>query len=1017
VTSGSAAVVIQAYLKGHGMRPSPFVVKSILKSTALDLGYDAFVQGAGHINVYNAAAYALGKQGILVTSPATWANVEPRIAASWASASVFYGRQIGVSPPSGSIDDTSWFAGSLRPGSSGSATFTVAANGTQSGTISAKWHTRLSSTTLNGTTRILGVGWLEGYGALKTLLPSAIPAGTDLMVVRASMPYGYLDPNGNYVWANRSRIIVGDWVDANGDGLIQSSEVRVFNYGYNAGTTVEARVGMPIGRFSGSPVLWMSQAPAGGRRFVPMPFTITVEFYGRVAWPWISLSSSAYTASASSPASTTATLAVPSGANPGVYEGQILVTLAGGNTTAVPVSVIVPKVIDAATLSASLTTSGSTQIYDPSTVLGYFDWRWRYEAGDWKLWFVDVVDPTTVALRVDVSWTDPKTDVDLWSLTPGGIPSSSSFSPYLGSGRFIWSTSTGTSAERVVVPTLSGIDQPGTGLYTFLLHNVLLGNGSRVQSLTGSVGAVKLNPRGPLTIVAQPGKTYSIPLALSTGYTLNGVFAQAIPPTFSAFPATAAPGFSPLVPAGGRLPIWGNITIPAGTADGTYVNYFVVGGVTPGELPQTFVRVNVIVDSTGPVASILAPGANAYVRGSVAVQAAASDMNGVASVSFTAGSASGTMSRDANTGLWTANWDTTGTSDGAATISVAVTDLAANAATVTRGVVVDNTAPTASFTAPSGNAWVRGTVAVSFSATDVNLGSVTLTYGGTSVVVTGVTTYSLDTRALGDGSRTLTLTALDLAGNTKQVTLNVNVDNTPPTAVLTGPAGGSFLKGGVTAGFAATDANVATATLTLGTRSFDVKSKTSQAIDTTAFADGAYTLTLNVTDLAGNSALSSLAVTIDNTAPTVTISTPSANANLRDTMTISWSATDVNLDGVWIIIDGESRDVSGTTSYSWNTHTVGDGTHTIQVRATDKAGNERVVSVNVTTDNVAVATGNSMTTGLVSGLSVGLIAAAVVAFVVGFLFGRSRKPKGPAPEATPAPEAIPPPPEPPRDEL
>src|SRR5207245_8268003 len=69
VTSGSAAVLIEAYLKGHGSRPSPSAVKSILKSTAIDLGYDAFVQGAGQINVYNAAAYALGKQGILVTSP------------------------------------------------------------------------------------------------------------------------------------------------------------------------------------------------------------------------------------------------------------------------------------------------------------------------------------------------------------------------------------------------------------------------------------------------------------------------------------------------------------------------------------------------------------------------------------------------------------------------------------------------------------------------------------------------------------------------------------------------------------------------------------------------------------------------------------------------------------------------------------------------------------------------------------------------------------------------------------
>jgi len=1021
VTSGSAAVLIEAYLRGHGSHPSPFVVKSILKSTAIDLGYDAFVQGAGQINVYNAAAFALGKQGILVTSPATWDNVEPMIASSWATASVFYGRQIGVTPPAGPIDDTSWFAGSVRPGSSTSAAFTITANQTVSGSISAEWHTRLSSTTITGTTGVLGAPWLEGYGALKTLSPSAIPAGADLMVVKASMPYSYLDTNGDYRWDNRSRIVIGDWVDANNDGIIQSSEVKVFNYGYDTGTTFEARVGLPVGRFAGTPVLWFSQRPCRGqlvegpnacltaRTFVPMPFTITVEFYGRIAWPWITAPST-YTASPASPATWTATLAIPPGANPGVYEGQIRVTLTGGNVTAIPVSVVVPKVIDAATLSGSLTTSGSTLIYDSSTVNGYFDWRWRFEAGDWKLWAVDVADPNTVALRVSVAWTDPRTDVDLWSLNPGLIPNNSSFSPYLGNGAFLWHSDTGTTANVVVLSTQSGLDQSAQGLYRFLLHNVLVGNGSQTQSLIGTFGAVKLNPRGPVTLTVQPGKTYSIPFALTTGYALSYVFGVPIPPAFSAFPATMAPEFTFPVLPGGRVPMWANITVPAGTADGTYVNYFVVGGAG-NELPQIPIRVNLIVDSTSPAGSILAPAANAYVHGPITVQAAASDANGVASVSFTAGAASGTMTRDPTTGLWTTNWDTAGTSDGAATVTVTVTDAAGNVATITRNVAVDNTAPTASFTSPTGNAWVHGTIPVSFSAADANLDKATLTYGGTTVVVTGQTGYSLDTRALVDGSQTLTLTAVDLAGNTKQAAVTFNVDNTPPTAVLTGPQGGAFLKGGATASFVATDANVATATLAIGTQSFDVKSKTSQAVDTTALADGAYTLTLTVTDQAGNAASSSVSVSIDNTAPAVTISAPASNANLRGTATISWTATDTNLETVSIAIDGEARDVSGTTSYSWDTHTVGDGTHTIQVKATDKAGNGRTVSVSVTTDNVSVATGNAMSAGLLNGLVIGLIAAAIVGFLAGFLIGRRRGPK--EPERASASE----PPNPPGDEL
>ncbi len=904
VTSGSAAVMIEAFRRAHDSTPSPFTVKSILKSTAIDLGYDAFVQGAGQVNVYNAAAYALGNAGIRVSSSATWDNVRPRITLPWAQAFGFYGQQLSVAPPARPIGDTSWFAGSLHPGQSTNASFEIeAASGTVSGTISAVWHTRLGSglTILTNTSALAG-RWLEGFGALSVLPPTAIPGSADLMVVRAIMPYNYLDSNGDHNWDNRSRIIVGDWVDANGDGLPQIGEVRVFNYGYNAGTTVEARVGFPTMRFAGKPLLWFSQAPAPGHTFVRMPITIQVEFFQRVAWSWITLPGT-FSASPTSPAVWSATLAVPAGTNPGVYEGQILISPATGNVTAAPVSVVVPRVVDASTLSAPLTAGGSAQIYDPSSVDGYFDWRWRYEAGDWKLWFVDVTDPNTVALRADVAWTGSQTDVDIWSLTPSGVPGDSSFSPYLGSGRFNWSTRTGTTADYVIVPTSSSFVQPAPGLYTFALHDVLFGGGPIREALTGTASVVKLNPRGPVTVVTQPGKTFTVPFTLSTGFDLGGAFfGLAPPPQFSAFPATTAPMFIPPVGAGTSVALWANVSVPAGTADGSYAEFLVISA---SGLPSgVVVQIRVIVDSTAPAVSLLAPTANAQLRGTVTLQAATSDVNNIASVSFVAGSAAGSMVRDLVTGVWTATWDTTGTADGTRSVTVTATDAAGNSATTSQSVVVDNTAPTAAFTSPAGNDWVRGTVTVFFIAADANLKSLTLSFGGLSVDVAGRTSYSLDSGTLADGSQTLTLTATDSAGNVKSASLVLNVDNT---------------------------------------------------------------------------------------APQVSISAPTANANLRGTNTITWSASDTNLLQLSLVIDGQARDVTGTTSYSWNTNTAGDGIHTIVVRALDRAGNQGEATVTVTTDNVSVATGNAVFTGLF----LGVIVAAVVAFVFGFLLGRRRRPKSP----------------------
>lgn len=925
VTSGSAAVLIEAYRTSHGgASPTPFQVKSILKSTALDLGYDPFVQGAGHVDVYNAAAYALGNSGLLTTSPASWDNVRPWVSGPWSSASVFYGAEIGANPPAGPIGDTSWFAGAVKPGAATSASFTTTpATGSVSGTIAAVSHIRMpTSIVRTGTTALLPGApgsWLEGVGAFEVLLSTDIPVTADLMVVRAGMPYSFLDADGNYTWDNRSRIVVADWVDS-GNGIIEPAEISVFNYGYNTGTTVEARVGLPSGRFAGVPLLWFNHVPAPGRTFVPMPYRIDVEFYDRQTWSWVSAPNS-FTA----PATWTATLTVPSGTAPGVYEGQIIVTPTNGNATAVPVSVVVPATIDPEILSLSLTSSGSTQIYDPSTMLGYFDWRWRYEAGDWKLWFVDVVDPTTVALYAEVSWTGVNSDVDIFSIAPSSIPNDSSFSPYLGSGIFIQGTRTGTTKDWVVATTQTGLGLANPGLYTFALHNVLLGNGgapATPESLRGTVAAAKLSPRGPVTVETQPGSIVSIPFTFSTGYNLSDVLPVALPQPASSFPSTASPASPSFLLADESMTIWLNITVPAATPDGPYQNFMLL---VASPFPGAIVPVNVVVTA-------------------------------------------------------------------------------------------DVTAPTVSFASPPANAWVRGTITVSFSVSDPNLDVATLTYGGTSVDVTGMTSASVNTATLADGDQTLTLTARDQAGNSRSATLTVKVDNTRPTAVLRSPASGTFLSGSVGFSFIASDANVKTANLTIGTQVIDVRGVSTATVNTATLADGTSSVTLAVSDLAGNTASDTMSVTVDNTDPAVTISSPQANTNLRGTATIEWAVNEANVGQAWLIIDGVRRDVTGAATFSWDTTKVGDGAHTIEVEVVDDAGNVGSATRTVTTDNVAALVSTERGTSFSTGLTIGLAVAAVVASVLGFLLGRSRK-RGPESASMPTGPGEPPPPKPPQDEL
>jgi hypothetical protein len=88
---------------------------------------------------------------------------------------------------------------------------------------------------------------------------------------------------------------------------------------------------------------------------------------------------------------------------------------------------------------------------------------------------------------------------------------------------------------------------------------------------------------------------------------------------------------------------------------------------------------------------------------------------------------------------------------------------------------------------------------------------------------------------------------------------------------------------------------------------------------------GAYTITCTLTY-----------GTTDTTAPTVSITSPANGATVSGSVTVTVSATDnVGVTSTGISIDGGSY----TTSLTWATTAVADGSHTIQARAQDAAGN------------------------------------------------------------------------------
>jgi hypothetical protein len=221
------------------------------------------------------------------------------------------------------------------------------------------------------------------------------------------------------------------------------------------------------------------------------------------------------------------------------------------------------------------------------------------------------------------------------------------------------------------------------------------------------------------------------------------------------------------------------------------------------------------------------------------------------------------------------------------------------------GYVVDTTTPSVSITDPTSGAFIRGSYLIVANATDnVGVTRVEFYYNGGNLIGTDNTpptpfSISWDTTAIGNGTYSLTAKAYDNATNsTTSAAIDVTVDNTLPTSIITSPADSQLIP---ETSFAilgtASDANFTQYTLQYGAgsspsvwndigtnpRLTPVTSGTLGTWNTAPLSDGIYTIRLITTDAANNSTTAAVTVNVDSTLPTV-VSAAAASSTLVDVL-------------------------------------------------------------------------------------------------------------------------------------
>ncbi|WP_407214365.1 beta strand repeat-containing protein, partial [Enterobacter hormaechei] len=406
------------------------------------------------------------------------------------------------------------------------------------------------------------------------------------------------------------------------------------------------------------------------------------------------------------------------------------------------------------------------------------------------------------------------------------------------------------------------------------------------------------------------------------------------------------------------------------------------------------------VDATAPTVTIDTVAGDNVINGSEAAAGVAISGTTTAEVGQTVTVTFGGNSYTAQVqqgGVWSVNvpgTDLSALADNGYTVQVSVSDAAGNPGSAGKAITLDTTPPTVSFNVVAGDDVINSVEhgqaqIVSGTATGASVGDkLIITIGSnqytTTVDASGKWSVGVPASvisALADGTVTLSATITDSAGNSSTQTHDVVV-NTASVALtvntLSGDdvinaaeAGASLVINGSSAQFA----SGTQVTITLNGKSYtatiqsDGAWQTSvPAADVGALADGAsYQVSASAQDSAGNSASATHTISVDTTAPVISVNTLSGDdvlnaAEAQQPLTVHGSSSAEAGQTVTVTLGGKTYTALVGSDGTWTLDVpaadlvaLSQGALTVTAVVNDKAGNSGQTTHTLTVDTVAPA--------------------------------------------------------------
>ena len=556
LTAGSLSLILDALIAKNGesaRNTDPALIKHLLMNTADYLGYPPFDQGAGRVNVLRAVDQILNPGSeLLIYSTSYYSNIATKIKQIWQwywsdymiyNIYYFYGNIIFPTSPE---LPSSWAA---KP------YYGVYVPDIPRGMTKTFYYTIYNPTSTPVKVEMTPVRFSKlaevQYTLTHSLLSgtenstyiildkSNIPAGAEIMQIEVNMPFKYFDGDLDYQDDYELLLYAYFWVkDTDGNGYpynpaaanrpIQVGELAYINYGLHSSNYNRLQIAKPLywlqmfEDYYGMAKLvirvrfWrgLDTSPAT-QQLINTPVNVTITYYKLEPDPAIRLGYSVFTVQADSTVTLPGLIKTAFTDAPSAYQSYIRV-VAGDREYYLPVTYTVTVPVNGESTLFLNGIEDTNVPYSPSHIRGENDWGWRYEAGDWRVFYVRVTDPNIISLEVRALWQYENTSLVTYTIGPDGqfagiyLGESVSWHRHIGSGIFIWHGTGGLYAGKAAVtfpstryrdglyPTM----KPNTGVYTIVVRTALFDGSVNLERFKLYVRGIRAP--SPLPNTVQP---------------------------------------------------------------------------------------------------------------------------------------------------------------------------------------------------------------------------------------------------------------------------------------------------------------------------------------------------------------------------------------------------------------------------------------------------------------------------------------------------------------------------------